>query len=147
MNSQQIASILAHKCRGFYGVFAVNNLPSVLPARRPLIYVCNTDPIGKPGQHWIVICLNSNSTGDYFDSFGRKPLMAFENFLNRNCVSWTFNPKQLQSAASRFCGHYCVFYCLYRSIKFKPTTIVNWFSNDTGLNDVLVHAFVCKLLK
>jgi len=28
---------------------------------------------------------------------------------------WNFNDSQLQSVASRFCGHYCVFYCIFRS--------------------------------
>jgi len=30
-------------------------------------------------------------------------------------MHWSYNDIQLQSVASRFCGHYCVLYCILRS--------------------------------
>jgi len=146
MNSTQIDNVLRSKCRGqFCGVYAIDKLPRVLPAKRPLILVCNTDPHDKPGEHWVALSIDGS--GHYFDSFGRRPPREIELFMNRNCSQWSFNDRQLQSAASRFCGQYCIFYCLYKSIGYDSAKIIKCFTKDTGLNDVLAHAFVCKLLK
>jgi len=148
MNSKQIDDVLRAKCRGqFYGVFPIDKLPRVLVAERPLILVCNTQPHDRVGEHWIALSISDKSVGYYFDSFGRRPPREIELFMNRNCSKWSFNDRQLQSAASRFCGQYCLFYCLYFSIGYKPDKILKCFNSDTGLNDILAHGFVCKLLK
>ena len=65
--------------------------------------------------------------------------------MNRHCSSWTFNDRQLQSVVSRFCGHYCIYYCMLRGRGIDMCKIVSSFTGDTGLNDVLVHGFVCRL--
>jgi len=44
-----------------------------------------------------------------FDSFGRGPDRFFERYMNEHCGEWVFNNTQVQSAVSRFCGHYCAF--------------------------------------
>jgi len=75
-----------------------------------------------------------------FDSFGRRPNADFERYMNRHCVSWNFNDKQLQSVVSKFCGYYCIYFCILRSRDVDMCKIVRSFSSDTGLNDVLVHA-------
>ena len=62
----------------------------------------------------------------------------------RHCSSWNFNDKQLQSVVSKFCGHYCIYFCILRSKGVDMRKIVHSFSSDTGLNDALVHAFVCR---
>ena len=115
--------------REFDGVFSAATLPE-----KPRLLVCNTDASDKPGRHWI--CMH------FEDSFGRRPAANFERYMNRQCSSWTFNRRQLQSVISKFCGHYCIYYCMLRS-RGMPK-IVNSFTADTGLNDVLVHGFVCR---
>ena len=105
--------------------------------------MCNTDASDKPGQHWI--CMHfEDGRGEYFDSFGRRPTANFERYLNRHCSSWTFNRRQLQSVSSKFCGHYCIYYCMLTSRGIDIPKIVNSFTADTGLNDVLVRGFVCR---
>ena len=84
-----------------------------------------------------------NGTGDYFDSFGRPPSEVLERYMYNVCERWTFNSRQLQSVVSYFCGHYCIYYCLLRSRGVTMNAIVGSFSNDTGFNDCMVHAFVC----
>jgi len=79
--------------------------------------------------------------GDFFDSFGRRPNADFERYINRHCSSWNFNDKQLQSVVSKFCGHYCIYFCILRSRGVDMCKIVRSFSSDTALNDVLVHAY------
>jgi len=104
MNSDQIDySLHAQCCRQFVGVFS-GVLPARLPARRPLLFVCNTDRHDKPGKQWIAIYLERNSRGEYFDSFGQPPPPMFLRYLNSLSTSWTTNNRQLQSAASRFSG-------------------------------------------
>ena len=85
-------------------IFSADTLPE-----KPRLLVCNTDASDKPGQHWI--CMHfEDGHGEYFDSFGRRPPVNFERYLNRQCSSWTFNRRQLQSVISKFCGHYCIYY-------------------------------------
>ena len=138
MNSEQIARILRPLSPIFRGVYSCNDLP--VDGRG--LMVCNTDPRGKPGSHWIAIYIE-DGLGEYFDSFGRRPTEEFERYLNQHCKQWTFNDKQLQSIASRFCGYYCVYYCVLRCRGFSLRRIVASLSNDTGFNDVIVHGFFC----
>ena len=97
MNTEEIDRILRRLCaRDFDGVFSVDNLPD-----RPRLLVCNTDPSYRPGRHWVAICVK-DGRGEYFDSFGRRPSVEFERYINRHCRYWTFNDKQ--SVVSQFCG-------------------------------------------
>lgn len=144
MDGERIRLLLRARCRGiFLGVFASNTLPRTLPPKRPLVIVCNTDPAHKPGEHWVAIFVGRDSRGEYFDSYGQPPSRCFETWLNKHCVNWTRNSKRLQSVLSGFCGHYCVFYCLYKRLNYSMTSILNCFTDDTALNDWIVHKFVC----
>ena len=147
MNTTNLLRHLLKRCQGLLiGIFAADKLPRRLPVRRPLLMVCNTDPHNKPGEHWIAMYLNKDGTGEYFDSFGGTPLPIFNDFLELHCSEYVFSNEQLQSVLSRFCGHYCVFYCLYKKLDYSLDSIVSCFSNDTTLNDTIVHKFVCENL-
>lgn len=147
MDSNDIRKILRAKCRTtFVGVYASDRLPARLPARRPILLVANTDPHFKPGQHWIAIYFGRDNRGEYFDSLGRPPSEIFRRYMDRMCVVWTREDRQLQSAASRFCGHYAIFFCLLKTLGHSSNSIYGQFTHDTGLNDVIAHGFVCKLL-
>ena len=139
MNTDEIDRVLRAHLRDFDGVFSIDNLPE-----DPRLLVCNTDPSDRPGRHWIAIYVDENGRGDFFDSFGRRPNAYFERYMNRHCLTWNFNDVQLQSIVSKFCGHYCIYFCILRSRGFDMRRIVHSFSSDTGLNDVLVHAYVCR---
>ena len=142
MNTEEIKRILRRQCaKDFDGVFSVDTLPD-----RPRLLVCNTDPSYRHGRHWVAICVK-DARGEYFDSFGRRPSVEFERYMNRHCRYWTFNDKQLQSVVSQFCGHYCICYCVYRSSGINMRKILCSFTSDTALNDVLVHALVCRIRK
>ena len=103
MNSDEIDRFLRVRLRDFDGVFSIDRLPD-----HPHLLVCNTDPSDKPGRHWIAIYVDDEGRGDFFDSFGRRPSDYLERYMNRNCLSWNFNDRQLQSIVSKFCGHYCI---------------------------------------
>ena len=147
MKTDDLYRKVSRRCRGmFLGVFPCDRLPRNLPRKRPLLMICNTDPSYKSGEHWIAIYFDVNGTAEYFDSFGREPEPVFERFINRCCTSFVYNREQLQSALSRFCGHYCVFYCLFKRLNYSMNSIVNCFTKDTALNDFIVHTFVCENL-
>ena len=147
MNTEDLLKLLTVRCKGsLVGVFACDRLPAKLPHKRPLLIVCNTDPHNKPGEHWIVMYFGVSGIGEYFDSYGLVPGPVFEKYLNYHCRTYIRNTRTLQSVISRFCGHYCVFFCLFKMLNYDLESIVNCFSNDTTLNDVIVHNFVCNNL-
>ena len=127
-------------CRGiFQGVFSADTLPE-----NPRLLICNTDPSNKPGMHWIAMFVDSNGRGEYFDSFGRRPLDVFADYMNENCIDWNYNARQLQNITSSFCGFYCCFYCMFRCRGFDLIRIVNLFTRDVDFNDSIVRGFVCS---
>jgi len=136
MNTEEIDHVL-RRAKDFDGVFSADNLPE-----NPCLLVVNTDPASQPGRHWVCMSMK-DGYGEYFDSFGRPPTANFERYLNRHCSSWTFNDRQLQSVISRFCGHYCIYYCVLRTRDVDMRKILSSFTTDTAFNDVLVHGFVC----
>ena len=109
-----------------------------------MVAISNTLPSDIFGEHWIAIYVNDDGHyGEYFDSFGRAACGVFERYMNEHCSAWTFNRKQLQSAISSFCGHYCACFCILRS---RGVDMLRYFTNDTGLNDVVVHELICRIV-
>jgi len=139
MNTKEIDRFLRRRLQNFDGVFSIDTLPD-----RPRLLVCNTDPSDKRGRHWVCVYVE-NGRREFFDWFGRRPNETFECYLNRHCSSWSFNERQLQSVISKLCGHYCIYCCICRSRNTElRRKIVRSFTNDTALNDVLIHGFVCN---
>ena len=144
MDSDVIDKVLRKKCAIYCGVFACDDLPDI--ELRPSVIVVNTDPARRPGQHWISIYFDGDGHGEFFDSFGQPPKRVFERYMNKHSSSWTFNKKQMQSLVSRFCGHYSIWYCVMKFRKVALNVLADSMSNDTGLNDFLVHRFACRLI-
>ena len=145
MNTNEISEYLNRDliCRKiFYGVYPANKIPKL----RSLfaLIVCNTDSSSRPGERWIVHYVDDNYRGKYFDSIGRFSNKWFKTFLDENCIECVWNEKQLQSVVSKVCGHYCIFYCLYRCRGVDVRKVAKMFTTDTSLNDSIVHNFVCK---
>jgi len=142
MDAYRIRKLLKQRCgRTFLGVFSVDRLPKTLPPRRPLLLVCNTAPHDHPGEHWITLFIDI--CGEYFDSLGEAPPNIFKLYLEKNCTSFVWNNKQLQSVISSYCGHYVVYYSLMKCLNYSMDDITNGLTNDTALNDMIVHKFVC----
>ena len=86
MNTLEISETLAG-VKLFGGVFAKDRLPLVVE-KKPTFYIVNTDPISKPGRHWIAIYVGDEV--EFFDSLGRKPDYydeRLEYFLINNSVN------------------------------------------------------------
>ena len=147
MNELQIKRVLETDARTrdtFRGVYARNELPIRAPTTS--LYVCNTDPNNKPGEHWVTIYIDSDRRGEYFDSFGMPPLFnEFLTFLNYNTKSWTHNNRVVQDDYSSAYGFHCIFYAVHRCVGFDVGSIANMYTNDVVFNDAIVEEFVRKM--
>lgn len=139
MDSVQIDRIL-RRCRiaMYRGVYACDRMPA-----GGGLMVVNLDPRHKPGSHWVGVYTTRDGKGEYFDTFGRPPVGVIKKYLNNNCSVWNYNKKQLQSAVSKYCGHYCVLYCILRGRGVDVNRFASYFTRDTGLNDLIAS----KMLK
>ncbi len=144
MDSIVIDKVLKKNCAIYRGIYSCDTLPDV--TIRPSAIVVNTDPANKPGQHWICMFFDEDDHGEFFDSFGMRPKHVFGRYMDSHCITWTFNRKRMQSIVSRFCGHYCIWYCIMKFRKVTLNELAHVMSNDTGLNDFLVHRFACRLI-
>src|SRR5262245_38730488 len=138
MDTTQIDTVLRRFGLSKYiGVFVCDKLPKNINGA----CVVNLDKSYERGSHWIVIWVN-DGIGEYFDTFGRRPTAILENYMNKNCASWSYNDKQIQSAASKYCGQYCVLFTIFRCRGTDMRAFVNMFTKDTGLNDAIVFKIV-----
>ena len=94
----------------------------------------------------MIIYIDSDRRGEYFDSFGIPLLFSeFLKFLNNNTKSWTHNKRVVQDAYSSACGFHCIFYAVHRCVGFDVGSIANMYTNDAAFNDAIVEKFVRKM--
>ena len=109
-------------------------------------YVINSQPSSKPGEHWIAVYFDKHGKGEYFDSYGLPPSVnGFTTFMERNSKTWIYNDKTVQSLFSTTCGHYCVYFILYRCRGYSMRHIVSRFSSNLTENDRKVDLFIRTL--
>ena len=146
MNTDQIEFLLKkdlYSQKIFKNVCAKDFLPKVV---YPSAYVINSDPSSKPGEHWIAVYFDKNGKGEYFDSYGLSPdMLGFTDFMNANSTSWVYNKKTLQSLFSKMCGHYCVYFILFRCRGLSMRDITSHFSSNLTENDRRVANFINDL--
>lgn len=137
-----------HVAPYFEGVFAADTLPRG-SRHRPSFYVVNSDPIRKPGQHWLALSIGCNGVGEYFDSYGLPPFVKeHKQFLNRHCKSWTWNTTELQAIDSTVCGQYCVMYLLFKAHGYTVHDFVKInFTRDCNKNDDIVNRMFERYMK
>lgn len=137
MSNMEIRKVLStdKDCKIYFrGVFAADTLPKKVCV--PCTLVVNTDVAGKPGQHWVAIFITKKRQGFYFDSYGLPPSVPFHiAFIRRNCTSWVFNSKLLQSFTTFVCGHYACLFVLAASTNFVKMFLNMYDSGDTYSND------------
>ncbi len=143
MDTRQIASILYSRSATqsiFRGVYPLDRINQ---CQGQGVYVCNTDPSDKPGQHWVTIAISEDGSGEYFDSFGLPPQQEeFSQFLNKNTSTWTYNSGCLQHPLSTVCGHYCVLYVLNYAKGRSLDHLLAKFDKNLLENDYVVHEYV-----
>ena len=116
----------------FQGVYPSDKLRTNVLSY-PALFIANVDTSDKPGTRWVAFYFTKEREGEFFDSYAL-PLSnytgTFSSFLNNNSNSWKFNSKTLQSTDSKVCGHYCLYFALFRSRQVSMSTIVNRFSSN-----------------
>ena len=145
MNTNDISEYLNRDLIGrkiFYCVYPDSKIPKL--RLLPTLIVCNTDTSSRPGEHCIVLYVDENGGGEYFDSIGTFATKWFKKFWSVNCIRLIWKEKQLQIVISKFCEHYCIFYFLYRCRGVDVRKVAKMFTTDTSLNDSIVDNFVCK---
>lgn len=136
-----------HASRYFLGVFAADTLPRTVTSL-PAFLIVNSDPISKPGTHWLAMSIDACGKGQFFDSYGERPRVSLhKRFLSRVCKSWTYNHVDLQALDSLVCGHYCVMYILCKAHGYTLSDFVKCFSPNCAQNDELVEKMFLRYSK
>ena len=77
------------------------------------------------------------------DSYGLNPeFYNFDSFMNENATSWSCNSKSIQNPLSVVCGHYCVYYILYRCRDVLMKQILSPFTSNVVKNDQMIEKFI-----
>ena len=129
----------------FGSILPRDKLPTGKLRDFPRSYIVNTDSSQGPGKHWVAFYFENERSAEFFDSYGYKPLQLateFETFLSRNAEHWIHNEKRLQGDFSTVCGQFCLLFLYHRCRGISMTDIIQMFSKDTDVNDVLVNEFV-----
>ena len=149
MDTIQLTLILRNDkyTRGvFQGVYPSDKLPTSVLSY-PALFIANVDTSDKPGSHWLAFYFTKEKEGEFFDSYGSSPSNytgTFTRFLKNNSNDWKFNPVTLQTANSKVCGHYCLYYALFHCRGIDMSNIVHRFSINKRQNDLLVKRFIEK---
>ena len=123
--TEQIRSILVTypDTRPFFrDVYAADQLPAPDQLRRllPWNLLVNTDPIRKPGQHWLLFGADNPYTLNVFDNYGLDLLQAYDNPWFRNLArafrTLHQNPYPYQSVTTNVCAHYCIYVAVQRAL-------------------------------
>lgn len=107
MNTDEIHEILKRYKGRFLGVFPLDEIPDLTRFKTQKALIFNEDPAGKPGTHWMALFLmprGGEPTVQYFDSYGRPPVLKFPGFKVR------YNKFRLQSFFSIVCGQFCIYF-------------------------------------
>ena len=140
MNTQELQQYMLRDeyIRQFYGgVIAIDQLP--LFVCKPKVFIVNSDPISLPGTHWYAIYMDK--INEHFDSAGFKPSETMEVYLIAKGPKYRYNSKRVQAFYSKSCGLFCLFYCYFRCRGFTFSQIMNMFSDNLKLNEILVQHF------
>jgi len=127
----------------YKGAHPIDYLPKA-PVPKPAAMIVNTDPHDKPGKHWVAIYIDIDGSADYFCSYGYGPRKLIQQFLQCNAQGgWRQNTQRVQGLLSTTCGHYCVYFLMYRCRGVPMNVILEHFDKkDYACNDEMVVQFV-----
>lgn len=142
MNAKTIECWL-EQLSGYKGVYPGNLFPSLSKPGDFCIVNSQCFPCVNPIGHWLCMSRRQDGKLEFFDSYGNHP--TFYGFTE-TCV---YQPFQLQSYGSKWCGQYCVFYVLCRhELDFSLHQFVRLFSkSDQQENDEMVLGYLSVLKK
>ena len=146
MNSLQIEGLLKKDSQAKKIFKKVCALDEIEVPSYPSAYVINSDTSDKKGEHWVVVYFDKNRRGEYFDSYGLPPaVLGLEAYMDRFSLDWIYNRKTIQSLFSNVCGHYCVYFILFRCRNISLHAILSVFTLNLTENDRRVFDFIREL--
>ena len=123
----------------FCGCYAKDNILNQFHEKYPKAYIVNTHDHFNPAEHWVAMYFESSFTGTYFDSYGISLMhREFAMFMSRNTAKWDYNQEMIQDFFSTNCGKFCIYFIRQRSKNVSLHDLVNVFSNDLNINNVLI---------
>lgn len=145
MKTNQLIKLILKDCRSasvLTGVYSINTLPVLV--KPPAALIVNLDKSYNPGTHWVVIFINQQKHGYYFDSLGQPIPKEIKNFLQRNSKVFVRNKTQYQADDSTACGLFCIVYIYFAA---RGIPIVNkFYTQDLKRNDTLVKMYIRKIV-
>lgn len=136
MNTHQILNIINKHVNNFGGVFPADRISNIDDNK---LYIFNTDPHQKKGEHWVAMYVN-NDLCEFFDSFGKSPNYYhkfWHDYLLKKSKKYIYNKSKLQNPSTEDCGKFCIFYVVLRSKGINFETILE-LVGKTDLNSFLV---------
>ena len=124
--------------RFFQNVFTSDLLPKKFEAG---IYVVNTHPITKPGEHW-VIYYKSKEHLEFFDSLGHQPSYYHSHWPH----AAVYNHQEIQGN-SPTCGLYCLYFAIKRCRGKCMSEIVSVFNKDKQHNDEFIKEYMRRYFR
>ena len=115
----------------FAGVYPSNYTPErhLSHKERKRLYVINTQPNHRPGEHWVAIYYGFDGSVYYFDSYGLKPHINIYRKL-RKFKKIRLWPRRIQGFQNT-CGLYCLCFGLAVAGGFDLNVFGdNWMAND-----------------
>lgn len=120
------------------GILPSDKLPS---NQRLGCIIVNEDTHGGPGTHWVALLTLPNNQTEYYDSYGREPLVkGIQRFLQGRDVRCS--GRMVQSPFSTTCGQHCLYYLFHRCRGVSLPKIVDSYKQEQQLNDDMVCDFV-----
>lgn len=147
MDTQDITTAVMgdRLARRFYcGTFSLDRFKQEFSSGKNGLYIFNTDPSWKPGQHWLSVYRDSHVC-EFFDSYGFSvSYYSLDEFFSSLNVSIVSPHKRLQGELSTVCGDYAVLYCLLRYRGWNVSDFVNRFLSvdDAHLRDHLIRYII-----
>lgn len=132
MDDLTITRILTRKRNNihFNGVFGSDEISNIEVKYFPSCYIFNEGKFetGK-GTHWVAVYIDEDGSLDYYDSYGKKPLIPeIKSFVKG--YKMRFNDVQVQSYDSSVCGQHCIFFLVKRSKGHSIDSIVKTYFID-----------------
>lgn len=123
----------------FDGIYSRDNLVDIV--RKPKLIICNTDPINKPGKHWVLFYFE-NDVCEFYDSLGKQLTSygkEFQYFAQKFAKKLKQSNIRTQPSDSSLCGQYCLYFAYFRCKVASMTDIIKSMQSCVHIAD-----FVCK---
>ena len=122
--------------RAYGGVFHPETLPTAI--EYPIAIVINVD------HHWVAVYIDCFKKGYYFDSFGLPPLnVRVRRFLDTFSDVWSHSQIPIQCVTSSKCGHFCLFFLVYKCMGWGINQILRPFKRyNVKINDHFVKRWL-----